>query len=151
MERRTTLIALTLGAAACGGSGDASSQDPALTSAPVTSFTPPSPRGCAAAASAYDYCFAFRGGTPLAIRVDLALATPPHAKGAVRFQRVDGSPAAVLDDVEFGLPASKRDHVFYFEIYPGTYTVDVAVAGEAGSTLPLVIAEDPVETWLSLE
>ncbi len=143
------LLALSL--VACGGapSEDAASKDSETASAPVTTFTPPSPLGCSNARG-YDYCFAFDRATPLAIRVALAEPTPEGAVGTVRFHREAGTPAAVLNDVSFGLPASKTELVFYFQVYPATYTVDVDVDGAHATTDPVEISDTPVETSLVL-
>jgi hypothetical protein len=147
-------VALSLLAIGCGGARTATTTDADAgaqpsASAPVATFTPPSPRGCAGAA-AYDYCFAFDGATPLAVRLELARATGESAVGAVRFRATAGSPAAVLDSVTFALAKGRAELVYYFEVYPATYTVEVEVAGDQASTPPLDIGGAPVETWLTV-
>jgi len=141
---RRALVVLSLDA--CGGTSEDAT--PAAAGA-VTTFTPPSPRGCSNA-GAYDYCFAFDRATPLAIRVELAAETPDGAVGNVRFHTEAGTPAAVLNDVSFGLPAAKAALAFYFQVYPATYTVDVDVAGAHATTSPVEIGDAPVATSVVL-
>jgi hypothetical protein len=118
--------------------------------APASPFTPPTPPGCAGA-GAYDYCFAFDGATPVALRVALPSATPEGAVVTLGFHRTAGAPAAVLDDVSFSVPAARSELVFYFQVYPATYTIDVDIGDASGTTAPLDVGEAPVETWLALE
>jgi hypothetical protein len=91
--------------------------------APVATFTPPSPRGCSAA-GAYDFCFAFDTGTPLAVHVTLPRVAREGDVCVVHFQRVvEGVPKRNLDEVKFRLPATKQELDLYFQVDPAAYRI----------------------------
>ncbi|HEY8078848.1 MAG TPA: hypothetical protein VIF62_32170 [Labilithrix sp.] len=140
---RRSILALSL--CACSA---ATADDPAPPESTGT-FVPPSPLGCSNAKS-YDYCFAFAHGTPLAVHVTLPAPTPADAVGTVHFHREDGAPEAVLDDVSFALPPSRKELVFYFQVYPATYAIAVDVDGAHATTDPLAIGDAPVATSIVL-
>ncbi len=142
-------LALAFSLVACGGAPSSSEEAPPPSETTTATFTPPSPLGCSNAGG-YDYCFAFDHATPLAVRVALPDATPEGAVGTVRFRREAGAPEAVLNSVSFALPAAKKDLVFYFQVYPATYTIEVDVSGDRATTEPLAIGELPVLTSLTL-
>jgi hypothetical protein len=164
---RTTAVAL-LGAwvIACGGSGSdaassSSSSPPALASAaaadraPLEPFTPPSPRGCAAA-GAYDFCFAFDTGTPLAVHVALPRAASAGAPAVVRFARVvAGVPKRNLDEVKFTLERGGDELVLYFQVDPAEYRVGFGFgegADEVFGWSPIVeVGAAPVATRFTLD
>ena len=95
--------------------------------APVSPFVPPQPAGCAAA-TAYDLCFAFEGATPLAVVIELPAAAHPKAIAAVHFHREDGThDGRVLEGVKFPISDAKSELRLYFQVYPGSYRIEVAV------------------------
>jgi hypothetical protein len=95
--------------------------------APVSPFVPPAIAGCAAA-TAYDVCFAFDGATPLAVVVQLPEAAHPKAIASVHFRRDDGThDKRVLDGVKFPIEGAKRELRLYFQVYPGSYRIEVSV------------------------
>jgi hypothetical protein len=149
--RSEVCVVATLGAliaaAGCGGADDGAARRDVR--AAVAPFTPPSPPGCAGA-GAYDYCLAFDHATPLAVRVELPSTAPAGAVGVVRFHLVDGAPAEVLNQTRFALPHARRELVFYFQVFPATYVVDIQVGDETATTLPLEIGNVPIETSLTL-
>jgi hypothetical protein len=129
---RIAVTLLLVGLAGC-GSAATDAPEGALASgtvdvrAPVAAFVPPSPAGCAAAAPAYDVCFAFEDATPLAVRVALPTGTPASAVGVVRFVRASGAREKLqLDELKFKV-GDKPELRFYFQIYPGAYRIEVGV------------------------
>jgi len=132
---RSTLL-FTLFAMGCGSSSappDGPSENPTLASAtipghaPVSPFVPPAPAGCAGA-TAYDLCFAFEGATPLAVVVQLPEAARPQAIAVVHFRRDDDTQdKRVLDGVKFPVSDAKRELHLYFQVYPGSYRIEVGV------------------------
>jgi hypothetical protein len=95
--------------------------------APVSPFVPPQPAGCVAA-TAYDLCFAFTGATPLAVVIELPEAAHPHAIAVVHFHRDDDThDGRVLDGVKFPIDDAKRELRLYFQVYPGSYRIEVGV------------------------
>jgi len=95
--------------------------------APVSAFVPPQPAGCAAA-TAYDVCFAFEGATPLAVVIELPEAAHPQAIAVVHFHRDDEThDLRVLDGVKFPVSEAKRELRLYFQVYPGSYRIEVGV------------------------
>jgi hypothetical protein len=143
-------IALALALVGCGSSSQEEDPPPKQDLATVETFTPPSPLGCSAA-GAYDYCFAFTGGTPLAVRVELPKETAADAVGVVRFHKEDGKPSAVLDEVKFELKADRPSLVFYFQVYPATYTIDVQVDGASGTSDPVEVGATPIVASVTLQ
>jgi len=133
---------------ACGGSPDEAPASEKVAS--VETFTPPSPLGCAAA-GAYDYCFAFDRGTPLAVRVALPSATPTDAVAEVSFHVEDGHVDAVLNEVRFSVKPDRDALVLYFQVYPATYIIDVSVAGARGTTERIDVGASPIATSVALE
>lgn len=95
--------------------------------APVSPFVPPQPAGCAAA-TAYDLCFAFHDATPLAVAVQLSEPAQPGAIAVVHFHRHDQTnDKRVLDGVKFSVRAATRELRLYFQVYPGSYRIEVGV------------------------
>jgi hypothetical protein len=95
--------------------------------APVAPFVPPAIAGCAGA-TAYDLCFAFNGATPLAVVVQLPHAARPDAIASVHFHREDGThDEHVLDGVRFPIDGAKTELRLYFQVYPGSYRIEVGV------------------------
>jgi hypothetical protein len=95
--------------------------------APVSPFVPPQPAGCVAA-TAYDLCFAFDGATPLAVVIELPEAARPQAIAVVHFHRDDEThDKRVLDGVKFPIDDAKRELRLYFQVYPGSYRIEVGV------------------------
>ena len=95
--------------------------------APVSPFVPPQPAGCVAA-TAYDLCFAFEGATPLAVVIELPEAAHPQAIAVVHFHRDDQTQdRRVLDGVKFPISDAKRELRLYFQVYPGSYRIEVGV------------------------
>jgi hypothetical protein len=95
--------------------------------APVSPFAPPAIAGCAGA-TAYDLCFAWDGATPLAVVVQLPEAARPQAIASVHFRRDDGvNDKRVLDGVKFPIAGAKRELHLYFQVYPGSYRIEVSV------------------------
>jgi hypothetical protein len=95
--------------------------------APVAPFVPPAIPGCAGA-TAYDLCFAFDGATPLAVVVQLPHAARPQAIASVHFHRDDGPhDRRVLEGVKFPIDSAKTELRLYFQVYPGSYRIEVGV------------------------
>lgn len=139
MRARSTLLfsLLACGAGGCGSSSsapaDAPSPNETLASAtipghaPVSPFVPPAPAGCAGA-TAYDLCFAFHDATPLAVVVQLPDAARPQAIAVVHFHRDDDTrDKRVLDGIKFPVSDAKRELRLYFQVYPGSYRIEVGV------------------------
>ena len=130
---RIAVTLYLLGVVGCGSATVPAPPEPSLSSgtaearAPVSAFVPPTPRGCAAAAAAYDVCFAFDGATPLAVRVTLPPESRARTVGVVRFHRVSGSRDHLqLDQLRFEV-GDTRELRLYFQVYPDAYRIEVAV------------------------
>lgn len=154
------LIALLL--VACGSAAPSSAEPEALDSAEISDhatlepFDPPSPRGCGGAA-AYDFCFAFDTGTPLAVRVALPRPADARAVAVVRFQHVAGASKRNLDEVKFIVKETTSSPDLYFQVDPGTYRVgfgfDVDGDGKEdvfGWSALVDVGTDPIATTFSV-
>lgn len=129
MRRPVTLCLLAI--AGCGSA--TSDAPPSLEGAsiggaraPVSSFTPPTPPGCAGA-GAYDACFAIVDATPLEVRARLPRALPANAVAFVRFRRASGTSDPLdLDRMKFKVRGGD-ELLLYFQVRPGAYLVEVGV------------------------
>lgn len=123
MHRAVTLCLLAI--VGC-GSPTSRASEASLESAPVSAFTPPTPRGCAGARG-YDACYAVDDGTPLEVRATLPHATRPNAVAFVRFRRTSGAPDPLdLDRMKFET-LGHDTLLLYFQVRPGSYVIEVGV------------------------
>jgi hypothetical protein len=125
---RIVVMLSLVGVAACSSAAPDNREDgaPAPAHAPVTSFVPPTPRGCVAAA-AYDVCVAFDDATPLAVNVSVPPGVPPGATAVAHFERIGGPADAIgIDRVKFKTRDARELHL-YFQVQSGTYRVSVGV------------------------
>jgi hypothetical protein len=128
-------IAIAMGCSSSAAPADAPNADPNATLAsatipgyaPLSPFAPPMPLGCSGA-TAYDLCFAFDGATPLAVVVTLPEAARAKAIAIVHFHRDDATnDERGLDSVKFPVSEAKRELHLYFQVFPGTYRIEVGV------------------------
>jgi hypothetical protein len=125
------LLSVAVSVTACGTSLEGSDDPPASANqgggrAPLSTFVPPTPAGCAGA-QAYDVCLAITAATPLAVRVTRPAVLRPNAVAVVRFQRVEGVRGALdFDHANFRV-GDARELRLYFQLSPGAYRISVGV------------------------